>query len=98
MEGLEGCRVFKIKGVREALAKMNRDEGEVIVDGKKIKGEMAKARPMMASHIKDIIKSTTDDAYGAKNWIKELYEDLILYSGQPKPLDAHKAFGLKKEN
>jgi len=88
MEGLEGCRVFKIKGVRETLAKMNRDEGEVIVDGKKIKGEMAKARPMMASHIKDIIKSTTDDAYGAKNWIKELYEDLILYSGQPKPLDA----------
>ncbi|MHB1276133.1 MAG: hypothetical protein ACYC0D_09620, partial [Candidatus Humimicrobiaceae bacterium] len=88
MDGLEGCRVFKIKGVRDALAVMNRDEGEVIVDGKKIKGEIAKARPMTASCIKEIIKRTKDDCYGSKNWIKELYENLVLYSGQPKPLNA----------
>lgn len=88
MDGLEGCRVFKIKGVREALAAMNRDDVAVIIDGKKIKGKVAKAKPIMASQIKEIIKSTVDDSYGAKNWIKEIYEDLVLYSGQPKPLNA----------
>ncbi len=86
MGGLESCRVFKIKGVREALSSMNKDEGEVIVGGKKLRGEVSKARPMLGSAIRDIIKNTSEDGFGSKNWIPDLYKDLILYAGQAKPL------------
>ncbi|MCL4354061.1 hypothetical protein M1349_01150 [Patescibacteria group bacterium] len=87
MKDVDGCRVFKVKGVREALAKMNRDEGEVIIDGRKVRGQMAKPRPMTGRDIKDIIGCTTDDEFGSKNWIQEMYGDLTLYYGQPKPLN-----------
>lgn len=86
MGGIDDCRVFKIKGVREALATMNKDQGEVIVNRKKIRGEIAKARPMMGNAIRDIIKSTRKDDNDSQNWISEIYEDLVLYSGQPRPL------------
>lgn len=92
MDGIEGCRVFKIKGVREALAKMNKDQGEVIVNGKKIKGEIAKPRPMLGNAIRDVIKSTRKDRFGSKNWAGDFYENLILYSGQPTPLTSEIVF------
>ena len=86
MGGLESCRAFKIKGVREALASMNKDEGTVVVDGKKYKGEIATARPLLGSAIRDIIKSIVVDNFGSKNWIPDMYKDLVLFAGQPKPL------------
>ncbi len=86
MGGLEDCRVFKVKGVREALSSMNKDEGEVIIDGKKYRGDIAKARPMLGAAIRDIIKNTTADSYGSINWIPDMYKDLVLFAGQPRPL------------
>lgn len=92
MGGLESCRVFKIKGVREALASMNKDEGTVVIDGKKYKGEIATARPLLGSAIRDIIKSTTLDSFGSKNWISDIYKDLVLFAGQSKPLTSEIVF------
>ena len=84
--GLEGCRVFKVKGVREALTKLNTSISEITISNKRHRGRIARPNPLPANAIQDIIKSEVVDQHGSKNWINKLYEDLVLEFSQGRPL------------
>lgn len=62
-----GCRVFKIRGVRDIINRLG--DGSVLTK----------------NNMYDIVMCQTPDQYG-QNWRPELYEDLILRSGQRRPL------------
>lgn len=83
---IDSARVFKIKGVREALTRLNTNEGPVTIDGKRYKGVIAKPHPLQANEIMNTIGLTQEDEFGSKNWIPELYEDITLFYGQAHPL------------
>lgn len=88
--GLEGCRVFKVKGVREALTKLNTSVGVVTISNKRHRGTIARPNPLPANTIQDIVKRDTADKYGSKNWIEKLYADLVLEFSQGRPLTPSK--------
>ena len=87
MGSLEACRVFKIKGVRDVLRKLNTKKDKAVVDGKTYKGKIPKPNPLNAGAILDVIKNRTEDEiHGSINWIDNLYKDLVLEAGQDLPL------------
>ncbi len=69
--GLRGCRVFKIRGVRDALIQLSNQEprfGKTFGD------------------LKGIVGNRTKDDFGGPNWDDPIYKGLVLYYKQLAPL------------
>lgn len=92
MGGIDSCRVFKIKGVREVLKELNTGNGYVTTYNKhtkkarRIYGKIPKTKPLTANRIKEVIKDEVENKHNSKNWINELYEDIVLSYQQQPPL------------
>lgn len=84
MGGLHGCRVFKIRGIREALIELS-NKGKK--RQKKKSSEVKKLKyGLVYSELKNIVSRKTKDEFGGPNWDDHLYKDLVLYYLQPRPL------------
>lgn len=71
MDGLHGCRVFKIQGVRDILIRLSKQQPRF---------------GMTYGELKGIIGNRTTDSSGGPNWDNSIYKDLVLYYQQPMPL------------
>ena len=84
MGGLNGCRVFKIRGVREVLHQLS----NLSKDVKKNENINKISRfGLTYGEIKSIIGSRNKDKFGGPNWDSKSYKDLIIYRGQQKSLN-----------
>lgn len=88
MDRLEGCRVFKIRGIRNLLIQLSKQGGD-----RKDKSKTKDNEPKLHSQyggtfgeLKGIVGYRRKDEYGGPNWDEQIYKDLVLYYQQPKPL------------
>ena len=71
MEDLDGCRIFKIRGVRDILIKLSKHKPRL---------------GMTYTALKDVVGKKKVDKYGGPNWSDSIYGDLVTYYKQPRPL------------
>lgn len=84
MGGLHGCRVFKIRGVRDILIKLSKQQPKF---------------GMTYGELKGVVGNRTPDVMGGPNWDNPVYKDLTLYYEQPRPLSPETVIGhLFKKN
>lgn len=83
MDGLNGCRIFKIRGVREVLFELSNLSKEI-----KKKENIGKVSRFGLTYgeIKSKIGSRNKDKFGGPNWDNEIYKDLFI-RGQKHPLN-----------
>lgn len=71
MDGLFGCRVFKVRGVREVLVKLSKQQPRF---------------GMTYGELKGVVGNRVPDTLGGPNWDNPVYKDIVLYFEQPRPL------------
>lgn len=71
MGGLHGCRVFKIRGVRDILIRLSKQQQRF---------------GMTFGELKGVVGNRTPDSIGGPNWDNPIYKDLVLFYEQPRPL------------
>lgn len=71
MDGIDGCRVFKIRGIREALIELSKQKPRF---------------GMTHGDLRVIVGKRQTDKFGGPNWDDSLYKDLVTYYKQPRPL------------
>ena len=77
MGGLDSCRVFKIRGVRDILFELSKTKPPY------------KIKPRFGGtygELKGVVGNRQIDQFGGPNWDNSNYKDLTLYYQQPRPL------------
>ena len=70
--GLRGCRVLKLRGVREVLISLSNKKPRF---------------GMTFGELKGVVGNRVKDDFGGPNWDHANYKDIILYRRQPMPLN-----------
>ncbi|MBU0570226.1 hypothetical protein KKB40_05655 [Patescibacteria group bacterium] len=73
MGGLDSCRVFKLRGIRDVLVQLSKQKPRF---------------GMTHGELKGIARKSQTDQFGGPNWDSSVYKDLVLYYKQPQPLTA----------
>ncbi len=71
MGGLDSCRVFKLRGVRDVLLQLSKQKPRF---------------GMTHGELKGVVGKRQTDQFGGPNWDNFTYKDLVLYYKQPHPL------------
>lgn len=77
MGGIDSCRVFKIRGIRDVLFELSKTAPPY------------KIKPRFGGtygELKGIVGNRQVDQFGGPNWDNSIYKDLTLYYQQPHPL------------